>query len=136
MTRQTFAISRDRPRAQKDDLDRAAKSLEWLRGSLYRADSELEQIKTRIREDSAQELRFADLFQPWAYKPILIGVAMMVFQQFSGLNAALFYAVEILQVAGSNLDALVAAVIVVITMVFEVIYSIYRERILYKESVQ
>ena len=128
MTRQTFAISRDRPRAQKDDLDRAAKSLEWLRGSLYRADSELEQIKTRIREDSAQELRFADLFQPWAYK--------MVFQQFSGLNAALFYAVEILQVAGSNLDALVAAVIVVITMVFEVIYSIYRERILYKESVQ
>ena len=61
---------------------------------------------------------------------------MMVFQQFSGLNAALFYAVEILQVAGSNLDALVAAVIVVITMVFELIYSIYRERILYKESVQ
>ena len=76
------------------------------------------------------------MFQPWAYKPILIGVAMMVFQQFSGLNAALFYAVEILQVAGSNLDALVAAVIVVITMVFELIYSIYRERILYKESVQ
>lgn len=81
-------------------------------------DAELDQIKARIREDRTQELRFTDFFRPWAYKPLLIGVSLMVFQQFSGLNAALFYAVEILQVAGSNLDALVAAVIVVITLVF------------------
>jgi hypothetical protein len=81
-------------------------------------DAELTQIKSRVIEDSTQQLRLRDFLRPWAYKPILIGVAVMFFQQFSGLNAALFYSVEILQVAGSNLDALVSAVVVIITLVF------------------
>lgn len=95
-----------------DDLAEATKALKWLRGSRYNVDTELAQIKARLLQDGTQKLRFTDFFSPWAYKPILIGVAMMVFQQFSGMNAAMFYAVDILRVAESDLDALVAAVII------------------------
>jgi SP family facilitated glucose transporter-like MFS transporter 8 len=99
-------------------MDKAAKSLQWLRGNLFNVEAELAQIKSRVIEDKTQQLNLRDFLRPWAYKPILIGIAVMVFQQFSGLNAALFYSVEILQVAGSNLDALVSAVVVIITLVF------------------
>jgi SP family facilitated glucose transporter-like MFS transporter 8 len=99
-------------------MDKATKSLQWLRGNLFNVEAELAQIKSRVIEDKTQQLNLRDFLRPWAYKPILIGIAVMVFQQFSGLNAALFYSVEILQVAGSNLDALVSAVVVIITLVF------------------
>ena len=102
----------------KDKIEKAIKSLKWLSGNLFNVDAELTQIKSRVIEDSTQQLHLRDFLRPWAYKPILIGVAVMFFQQFSGLNAALFYSVEILQVAGSNLDALVSAVVVIITLVF------------------
>lgn len=82
-------------------------------------DAELTRIKARVCEDKTERLHLTDFLRPWAYKPILIGVAVMIFQQFSGLNAALFYSVEILQVAGSKLDALVAAVVVIITLVYK-----------------
>ncbi|XP_046650497.1 facilitated trehalose transporter Tret1-like isoform X1 [Daphnia pulicaria] len=101
---------------KNNKIDKAAKSLQWLRGNLFNVEAELAQIKSRVIEDKTQQLNLRDFLRPWAYKPILIGIAVMVFQQFSGLNAALFYSVEILQVAGSNLDALVSAVVVIITL--------------------
>lgn len=100
-----------------EEIAKARKALEWLRGTDYEVNTELSQIKARVREDGIQELCLSDFFCPWAYKPVLIGVAIMFFQQFSGVNAALFYAVDIFQVANSHLDALIAAIIVVIAMV-------------------
>lgn len=100
-----------------DDLPKAIKALKQLRGDRYNIDAELQQINIRVREDNTEKLSYSDFLCPWAYKPILIGLTIMVFQQFSGMNAALFYSVEILQKASSDLDALVAGVIVAFTAV-------------------
>ncbi|XP_057375684.1 facilitated trehalose transporter Tret1-like [Daphnia carinata] len=87
-------------------------SLLWLRGDDYNyVKAELSRIEALIVEDAAQESRFSDITRPAVYKPVLIGIGLMVLQQLSGINAALFNSVEIFHLSGSSLDGLVSAVI-------------------------
>ncbi|KAI9554058.1 hypothetical protein GHT06_019330 [Daphnia sinensis] len=90
----------------------AESSLLWLRGNDYNyVKAELSRIEALIAEDAAQESRFSDITRPAVYKPVLIGIGLMVLQQLSGINAALFNSVEIFRLSGSSLDGLVSAVI-------------------------
>lgn len=41
----------------------------------------------------------SDLKDPGVYKPLLIGIMLMVFQQLTGINAIMFYAENIFQQA-------------------------------------
>ncbi len=75
-------------------LGSARETLAWLRGSAYNIEAELSQIRNRVRMDESLSFRLSDVFRPWAYKPILIGITIIVFLQFSGLNAALFNTVR------------------------------------------
>lgn len=43
-------------------------------------------------------------------KPLLISVALMFFQQFSGINAVVYYSVTIFQEAGSSIDRFVSSI--------------------------
>lgn len=45
------------------------------------------------------EFHFSDLKDPGVYKPLLIGVMLMVFQQMTGINAIMFYAENIFEQA-------------------------------------
>nr|CAH0110442.1 unnamed protein product [Daphnia galeata] len=93
-------------------LEEAEVALLWLRGQNYNyVKAELSRIEALIMEDAAQESRFSDIIKPAVYKPVLIGIGLMVFQQLSGINAALFNSVEIFRLSGSSLDGLVSAVI-------------------------
>ncbi len=76
-------------------LGSARVALIWLRGSAYNVEAELSQIRNRIHMDQSLSFRWSDLFRPWAYKPILIGIAIIMLFQFSGLNAAIFNTVGI-----------------------------------------
>lgn len=62
--------------------------------------------------------RVTDLFQPSVYKPCLIGILLMIFQQFSGMNAVLFNAAEIFRVVDPNFDQLVGVVLINVVQVF------------------
>ena len=75
-------------------LGSAREALIWLRGSAYNIEAELSQIRNRVRVDESLSFRLSDVFRPWAYKPILIGITIIMFLQFSGLNAAIFNAVR------------------------------------------
>lgn len=46
-----------------------------------------------------QDFRLAQLRRPSIYKPFIIGVSLMVFQQLSGINAVMFYAETIFEEA-------------------------------------
>ena len=73
-------------------MDEAAKQLLQLRGPQYNVEGELHKLKSLVRNDADKSsARLCDVFNPWAYKPLLIGVAIMVFSQFCGMNAAIFY---------------------------------------------
>ncbi|XP_047530005.1 facilitated trehalose transporter Tret1-like isoform X1 [Vanessa atalanta] len=51
-------------------------------------------------------------FSSAVIKPLIVGFALLFFQQFSGIDAVIFFTVEIFQTAGSKLDAMTATIIV------------------------
>ncbi|KAG6456655.1 facilitated trehalose transporter Tret1 [Manduca sexta] len=51
-------------------------------------------------------------FSSVVIKPLVIGFALLFFQQFSGIDAVIFFTVEIFQSAGSTLDAMTATIII------------------------
>ncbi|KAJ4426299.1 hypothetical protein ANN_27113 [Periplaneta americana] len=54
---------------------------------------------------------------PGARRALVVGLGLMVFQQLSGINAVIFYSVDIFEAAGSTLDPKVAAIIVGVVQV-------------------
>ena len=50
--------------------------------------------------DSQEKMSFREFARPALLKPLLIGIFMMVFQQFCGVNAIVFYASKIFTEAG------------------------------------
>ncbi|XP_041988024.1 facilitated trehalose transporter Tret1-like [Aricia agestis] len=51
-------------------------------------------------------------FSSAVMRPLVVGFALLFFQQFSGIDAVIFFTVEIFQSAGSTLDAMTATVVV------------------------
>jgi SP family facilitated glucose transporter-like MFS transporter 8 len=90
----------------------AHKAMQWLRGPSYSIEAEIDQIKTRVLDDSREAPKLSDFYQPGVFKPILIGVALMILQQFSGLNAASFNASEIFRIADLDFNRLIGVVVI------------------------
>uniref|UniRef100_A0A0P5PFR2 Putative Solute carrier family 2, facilitated glucose transporter member n=1 Tax=Daphnia magna TaxID=35525 RepID=A0A0P5PFR2_9CRUS len=89
----------------------AQKALKWLRGPDYNIAPEIMQMEVRLNAELAEKFSPSDLFKPWALKPLLLAVSLMIFQQLSGINAAVYNAVAIFESAGSTLDTLVCAIL-------------------------
>ncbi|NXF90789.1 GTR6 protein, partial [Eubucco bourcierii] len=70
--------------------DEALRSLCWLRGKDTDYAREYEQMKDSVRKQS-QKVSFAELKDPFIYKPILIAVGMRFLQQLSGVTCVLVY---------------------------------------------
>jgi facilitated trehalose transporter len=52
-------------------------------------------------------------------KPLLISMALMFFQQFSGINAIIFYSASIFQEAGSTIDRFLSSIMIgVVQLIF------------------
>ncbi|CAH2108109.1 unnamed protein product [Euphydryas editha] len=51
-------------------------------------------------------------FSSAVIKPLIVGFALLFFQQFSGIDSVIFFTVEIFQEAGSSLNAMAATIIV------------------------
>lgn len=69
------------------------------------------QMEARLNMELTETSTPSDLLLPWALKPLLVAVTLMVLQQLSGINAAVYNAVAIFESAGSTLDALVCAIL-------------------------
>ncbi|XP_030647519.1 solute carrier family 2, facilitated glucose transporter member 8 [Chanos chanos] len=89
----------------------AEDALRFLRGPDFPAEWEC----ARIEEEGSVSL--ADLKDPGVYKPLVVGIMMMFFQQFTGINAIMFYAETIFDQAHFGRSD-VATVIVAATQVF------------------
>ena len=76
----------------KGKNDAALKSLQWLRGS-ENAKDVLEEVKREYREQKLiGSVSYVKLLTDAVYlRPFLIVMALMFFQQFSGINAVFFY---------------------------------------------
>ena len=83
-------------------VDKAEKALNWLRGPEYQVQSELDQISDRIQVDSNREVSLIDLSNPGFFKPVLIGMFMLIIWQYSGVNVALFFSGKLLALSFLN----------------------------------
>ncbi|CAM9001735.1 unnamed protein product [Rhodiola kirilowii] len=106
----------------KDECGR--KALEKIRGT-RNIDEEFDQIKLANEMSSQVQQPFKKLFKSSSIPPLVIGVMLQVFQQFTGINAIMFYAPVLFQTLGFKSDAsLLSAVITGLVNVFSTIVSI------------
>ncbi|EAA44045.3 AGAP005563-PA [Anopheles gambiae str. PEST] len=94
--------------------DRARKALQWLRGRKADVEPELKGISKSHQdaERHASSSAMLDLLNKANLKPLLISLGLMFFQQLSGINAVIFYTVQIFQSAGSTIDEKLCTIIV------------------------
>ena len=87
----------------QDRVDDARAELQRLGTDAGSADRELEEIRASL--DLAHHTLEEPLFQRAYLKPILLVVAIAMFNQLSGINALLFYAPSIFRMAGADANA-------------------------------
>jgi facilitated trehalose transporter len=94
--------------------ERARQALKWLRGAKADVEPELKGIvKSHCEaERHASQNAIFDLLKLNNLKPLLISLGLMLFQQLSGINAVIFYTVQIFKDAGSTIDGFLCTIIV------------------------
>ena len=97
----------------------ARNSLQWLRGKAYNIEPEMEEMKKTHKEQmEIGTVSIGEFLSKREYiLPCLIMLALMFFQQYSGINAVLFYLTDIFISAGSDLDPGLAAFLVTLMQV-------------------
>ena len=98
----------------KGKKKRARKALQWLRGKGTDITEEMTTVE-KLHAESERNVSqgaFMELFKKGHLKPLLISLGLMFFQQLSGINAVIFYTVQIFKDAGSSIDENVSTIIV------------------------
>lgn len=97
----------------------ARKSLQWLRGKSYDIEDEYrEMVATHERQQEIGTISLVEFCTKGVYlKPGLIMVALMFFQQYSGINAVLFYLTDIFNKADVGLSSGLSATLVTLVQV-------------------
>ncbi|KAL6266492.1 hypothetical protein P5V15_003341 [Pogonomyrmex californicus] len=93
------------------------KSLQWLRGKDADITDELTMIEKLHQEyleleRTASQKTITELTKSKHLRPLLISLGLMLFQQMSGINAVIFYTVQIFQDAGSTIDENLSTIII------------------------
>ncbi|KFM64771.1 Facilitated trehalose transporter Tret1-1, partial [Stegodyphus mimosarum] len=99
----------------------AVQAVKFLYGDS--TDASIELITENCNTPSKNELSFREIFQPTVYKPALLSIALMFFQQFSGSNAVLYYTVSIFKQANSSVEPHMGNIFVAIIMFFFTLLS-------------
>ncbi|NXD88216.1 GTR8 protein, partial [Halcyon senegalensis] len=86
----------------------AIAALCFLRGPHADHEGECRQIEAGVQEEGLNIFEFKN---PSIYRPLLVGVALMFFQQVTGINAVMFYAETIFEDANFK-DSRMASVVV------------------------
>eukprot|EP00055_Hartaetosiga_balthica_P016704 m.106628 g.106628 ORF g.106628 m.106628 type:complete len:565 (-) comp9158_c1_seq5:1908-3602(-) len=99
---------------KKGRSEQAQSSLKRLRGEGYNTNMEIKQILDGLENEGGNQGSIADLFRGGAKKALIVGVLLMLFQQFSGINVFVFYSASIFEDAGvsdANLSAILFSIV-------------------------
>lgn len=107
--------------------EEALATIKYLRGPLYDHAKELEQIYGD--SSSPDKATCSDVLALGVRFPLFLGGMLMVFQQFSGINAVIFYGGSILSTSSASLTADKAAMLCqVVSVVFTGVAVILMDR--------
>ncbi|KMZ71928.1 Sugar transporter ERD6-like 16 [Zostera marina] len=121
----------DSPRwlAKVGNIDMCAASLQRLRGKNADISDELVEIQEYIQTiNTLPRAGFMDLFQKQYSRTLLIGVGLMLLQQFGGVNGISFYASETFVSAGFSSGSLGMIALGVIQVPFTIIGSLLMDK--------
>ncbi|XP_072488067.1 solute carrier family 2, facilitated glucose transporter member 8 isoform X2 [Notamacropus eugenii] len=85
-------------------------------------------VEEKEYSDVDQGFHLARLKNPAVYKPFLIGLSLMAFQQFSGINAMMFYADTIFEQANFKDSNLASVIVGILQVVFTAIAALVMDR--------
>lgn len=68
--------------------------------------------QAKLKSQQERRIQPKDLLKGSILKPLGISMGLMFFQQFTGINAMVFYTVSIFKSAGSSIDKRYATIIV------------------------
>ncbi|KAM4662468.1 solute carrier family 2, facilitated glucose transporter member 8 [Discoglossus pictus] len=105
----------------------AMSALKFLRGSEADLEWEYRQIESSGDEQESS-LRIADFKNPSIYKPFLIGILLMFFQQFTGINAVMFYADTIFEEANFKNSSLASVAVGLVQVFFTAIAALIMDK--------
>lgn len=83
--------------AGKGEKGKAA--LQWLRGKDADIQREFSEVEKNALKNQKGDSSLQSLFSKSSFKPVAITMGLMFFQQFSGVNAVIFYTVKIFEVS-------------------------------------
>eukprot|EP00069_Balaena_mysticetus_P002480 bmy_04057T0 len=75
-----------------------------------------------------QGFHLAQLWRPGVYKPFIIGISLMAFQQLSGINAVMFYAETIFEEAKFKDSSLASVIVGIIQVLFTAVAALVMDR--------
>lgn len=102
----------------KNQVEKAESSLKWLRGDQYNYNDEL--IEIQIEHELIRQHRgtfFTAIKKPATRRALMISLCLLLFTQFSGINAVIFYTGFIFDASHANIESSLATIIVGIMQV-------------------
>ncbi|XP_063051107.1 solute carrier family 2, facilitated glucose transporter member 8 [Engraulis encrasicolus] len=105
----------------------AQEALRFLRGPGASPEEECARIEGAM-QDQGTSLGWADLKDPVLYKPMAIGITMMLFQQLTGINAIMFYAESIFEKAQFKRSDIATVIVASIQVVFTALAAVLMDR--------
>jgi len=81
-------------------------------GGEQHAAAEVADIQQTIAGDEIERVRFSDLLEPRLFRILLVGVALAVLQQWSGINSIFNYAEEIYRSAGYGISGIMFNIVI------------------------
>jgi SP family galactose:H+ symporter-like MFS transporter len=111
-----------------NDADEARKVLKRIRGNVD-IEKEIDEIQQGLKQQKAGR---AELLNPLVKPALIIGIALAVFQQVTGINTVIYYAPKIFQFAGvtSSSAAIFATFLVgIVNVVFTIVAILLLDRV-------
>lgn len=90
-------------------------------------DETINKMKEEIALDSKTKITLKQLFSPWLKFPLIIGIGIMMYSEFTGIDTIVYYTPKIFKIAGfvSNEQAILPAIIIGLANVLFTIVSIF-----------
>lgn len=109
-----FWVIRETPRylISKGKEEETREALQWLRGKNTDVSKEFQELKKSQQEADDEATSLKVLFSMHNLKLMGIVLGLMGFQQWSGINAVIFYTTKIFRESGSSLNESVSTTIV------------------------
>jgi len=93
-------------------LKKAQDILVRMGGTAY-AEIELKAIQDTISQEEVAHVNYRDLFEPKLFKILMLGIFVAVLQQWCGMNVVFYYAADIFQAAGYNMQEMMLNIVVI-----------------------